>query len=304
MVTFTADLVGITMAQVESVPVIKKTDVEQMTLRDEIFSSLSGPVMSRDQIEVSITMDERGELLRVEGVIDRILNAEQQAATIRRLADFLNGNGVFSKSLVPFITLGKDGTERSATDAARRILVREARINDVPVKSLGPGSTPRPSSMKGPMSTPVWDPEYEAPLPDLGSKESVKRHELRRASYQTSIGVSYSGSTLAIPTPHNGRWDRTYTDPPSGVKPELVEPLRLSAAEASPAELTSARSSVLTPHAQERRQFYQTPNYGEPNFHRPLYLGVPSTVAAASEAPAAPGRIQKKSYRTRQYLME
>lgn len=44
------------MAQIEAVPLLKKADVEQQTLRDEVFATLSGPVVSKEQITMNIAV--------------------------------------------------------------------------------------------------------------------------------------------------------------------------------------------------------------------------------------------------------
>lgn len=241
-VTFAADVVGITFDQLEAIPVLKKSDVEQSTLKDEVFSSLNGPVTSREQITVNITSDDDGQGVRVEGIIDHLRNHEEQNAVIRRLADFLHSPNVFGRSLAPFLALssGVGAADRSINDVIQRILVREAKINDVPVKSVAPSTagvvTKR--NLTG-QSTPLWDPDYtsralSSPAPMVvGGPNDVsvgaERFEKRRRAYQASLGIVYA-SPLAIPTPHQGRWDRPAADPYT-VRPDPVEQRILYSAE-------------------------------------------------------------------------
>ncbi|CUI13341.1 Hypothetical protein, putative, partial [Bodo saltans] len=225
-VTFAADVIGITFDLLESIPVLKKSDVEQSTLKDEVFASLNGPVTSREQITVNITSDDDGQGVRVEGIIDHLRNHEEQNAVIRRLADFLHSPNVFGRSLAPFLALGSavGAADRSLNDVIQRILVREAKINDVPVKSVAPASAgiaAKRSSGAG-QSTPLWDPDYNRPSvsspPPLlvggpnDASRGAERFEKRRRAYQASLGIVYA-SPLAIPTPHQGRWDRPQAEP-------------------------------------------------------------------------------------------
>lgn len=239
-VTFAADLIGITLDQMDSIPVLKKADVEQSTLRDEVFASLHGPVTSREQITVNITSDEDGQGVRVEGIIDHLRNHDEQNAVIRRLADFLHSPNVFGRSLAPFLALGNQvgAADRSLNDVMQRILVREAKINDVPVKSVAPSSTGQVSAKRGGAATtgnftPQWDPDFNrsqsSPAPRshgggtvVDYSQCVERFEKRRKAYQASLGIVYA-SPLAIPTPHQGRWDRPNPDP-YVVRPDPVEP--------------------------------------------------------------------------------
>lgn len=324
-ITFSADVAGLTLAQVESVAVLKKSDVEQHTLRDEVFASLHGPVTSKEQITVNIAADSDGQGLCVEGIIDHLRSVDEQNAAIRRLADFLHSPHVFGKSLAPFLTIGAlyGSGERTINDAIQRILVREARINDVPIKSVAPSSarspagTVRSKTPNGSVVTPQWDPDYSA----MESSQSYLRFEKRKKTYQSSLGVLYSTS-LSIPTPHNGPWDRAQ-DEPLTVRPD--EPTQSESTATDHQQVSPTRTSsrgysyvphgvVESPTKAENARVFPAPANASLAVVTPVAGANGQTVRQIYREPftgggfASPAPVtsqQKVSvYRTRQYVVD
>lgn len=288
-ITFSADVVGITMAQIEAVPLLKKADVEQQTLRDEVFATLSGPVVSKEQITMNIAGDDTAgspngasQGIRIEGIIDHLRNMDEQNAVIRRLADFLHSANVFARSLAPFYALSFASLgDKTVAEAAQRILVREARINDVPIKTVAPssdsaGNSGRPGSpgggggaqrSTGPMTTPAWDPDFHKAPPTEVKSQALAKFEERRQGYQASMGILNPRSVVSIPTPHHGRWERAA---PSN--DFFVVPDRSTSAIADGGEGTSSSSAFPprnggglneTPRDHHQRRPLSTPNSQE-----------------------------------------
>ncbi len=331
VVTFAADMTGIEFYHLSKTPILKKQDVEEVTMRDEIFASLSGPVSSKDQIRCSIVQgQDKG--VTIEGSIERVLNQEAQSWIIARLADFLNGPNVFARTLAPFLTMC--GEVESTHAAQSKILVREARINDVPIRSNAPvfhrategqaakggamlaqAPTPGPSARKA-VATPTWNPELTTARVD--PLASVRRHEERMSLYKSKYD-------LVVPTPHDGRFERTFpaTTPAPLVQQRPQEQPYLSHVQVSEASLRNQR--YVTP---SRESFYGAPavtTYQAPPgivYYDPLLArgrvesnGYPSqmTTPRQSATPSrgledasfgGPGTPRSGVYRTRQYVVE
>ena len=171
--------------------------------------------------------------IRIEGIIDHLRNMDEQNAVIRRLADFLHSANVFARSLAPFYALSFAASlgDKTVMEAAQRILVRETRINDVPIKTVAPSDsapharTPNSPNHRttGPMTTPVWDPDFKPPAPEINKSESLSKYEQRRQGYQASMGILNPRSTVSIPTPHHGRWERAAPSNDFFITPDAPE---------------------------------------------------------------------------------
>ena len=264
VVTFAADIAGIEFYHVTKTAILKKQDVEEVTLRNEIFASLSGPVSSKDQIRCTINQG-RDNGVTIEGLIDRVLNPEAQSWIIARLADFLNGPNVFAKTLAPFLTMSDE--VGSTQEAQSKILVKEARINDVPIRTNAPvfhrqtegqgaasagGATPSAAGhRKAPVVTPTWNPELSSSRVD--PQAAARRHAERMNSYKARFDLS-------VPTPHDGRFERTFPSSMPAPAAAAAPPSQFQLHPSAQMDLQRSQRYV-TP---SREAFVSGPNYASP----------------------------------------
>ena len=206
------------------------------------------------------------------------------------------------------------------------ILVKEARINDVPIRSNAPvfhrqaeGQAGSASSVAGasgaagaahrkaPVVTPTWNPELSTARVD--PQAAVRRHAERMNAYKSRYD-------LTVPTPHDGRFERTFpSSVPAPTIPAVQFQLPSESSQRSQRYVTPSRDAFLPMHPSPMPS-YQPPSgivYYDPILARgrvePLAaVGTPrrgsTPTRGLEDSFSGPGTPRSGVYRTRQYVVE